>query len=168
MPTPVLYFSESNGSTPVVTDNITTLVFANVDQNSTVSNLAANNPVPQGARTFEKWIRMNVHIASTNSLSAFGAYYTSGNITDGGGGNNITGYFGTNATYATPVNTTSAVATTLTSTVTTAPGTSFTAPSNTVGAYSGYITMQCAVGSSAGGGNSTFPANWLNVSFVYS
>jgi hypothetical protein len=168
MPVPVLVWSESNGATPTVTDNIPSLVFASIDENSETSNLAATYPVAAGTYSFEKWIRLKVTTASTNGLSAFGVYFTAGNITDGGGGNTITGKFGVNATFATPTASASSVATTATSSDTSAPGTSFTAPSNVAGQYSGYITIQMNVASGATGGNATFPANWINCQYTYS
>jgi hypothetical protein len=73
-----------------------------------------------------------------------------------------------NGTYATPVATASTVATTATTTQTAAPGASFTAPANTANAYSGYITLQLNVNSSAQGGNMTFPALWFATVFTYS
>jgi hypothetical protein len=168
MAIPVLEFDESNTSGQTVTANISSIVFASVDENSSTSNLAVNNPVAAGQRSYEKWIRMKVTTASTNSLSGFGVYFTSGNITDGGGGANITGYYGTNNAYTTPTNSASSAATSLTSSDTSSPGTSFTAPANSSGSYSGYITLQVSVASGAAGGNATFPSNWMNCGYTYS
>jgi hypothetical protein len=168
MAIPVLAFSESNGATPTVTDNITNLQFASIDNNSLVSNLFNNNPVAQGANSFEKWIRMKVVTASTNGVSNFGVYFSSTPISDANSATNtITCKFGTNGAYATPTAAASTVATVLCSTVTGSPGTAFTAPSNTVGSYSGYITLQAIVGSGAAGTNATFPSNYLNTIYTY-
>jgi hypothetical protein len=167
MPVPVLVFSESNSTGPTVTDNITSLQFASVDNNSNVSNLSVNNPVAAGANSFEKYLRMKVTTAATNSLSSFGVYVAAGAITDGAGASgNITATDGVNATYAAPSASTS---TNFASTpATSAPGTTFGAPANTVGSYSNYFGFQVAVGSGASGGNATFPSNWVNVQYTYS
>lgn len=168
MALPVLVFSETNTVSVTVTDNITSIAFASIDNNSNVANLSINNPVAAGANSFEKYLRMKVTTASTNTLSAFGVYVASGSITDGGGGSNITAKLGVNLTYATPVATTSSVDTTAPST--TAPGTSFTAPTNAVGQYSAYFGFQMQVASGAQGGNATFPGSgsYLNVAYTYS
>jgi hypothetical protein len=167
MPVPVLVFSESNSTGPTVTDNITSLQFASVDNNSNVSNLSINNPVAAGSNSFEKYLRMKVTTAATNSLSSFGLYTAAGAILDGGGNSgNVTPYDGVNVTYAAPVATTS---TNFASTPSTsAPGTSFTAPANTNGSYSAYFGFQVAVSSGASGGNATVPSNWVNVQYTYS
>jgi len=152
-----------------VTDNITSLQFASVDNNSNVSNLSVNNPVAAGANSYEKWLRMKVTTAATNSLSSFGLYVASGSILDGGGSSgNVTPYDGVNQAYpgGGPVNSTSTAF--ASSPSTTAPGTAFTAPANTTGSYSAYFGFQIVVGSGASGGNATFPSNWVNVQYTYS
>jgi hypothetical protein len=165
---PVLVFSESNGSGPTVTDNITSLQFASVDENSNTSNLSVNNPVAAGANSFEKWLRMKVTTAAMNSLSAFGEYVAAGAILDGGGNSgNVSATDGVDpASYAAPTASTSSVFNLTPET--SAPGRSFTAPSNTVGSYSAYFGYQIAVASGAAGGNATFPSNWVNVQYTYS
>jgi hypothetical protein len=168
MPVPATQYSETNTVSVTVTDNITTLQFASVDNNSNVANLSPNNPIPAGQLSYEKWIRMKLTTASTNSVSAFGVWFTAGNITDGGGGANVTAKYGVNGAFATPVNTASSVATSATTGDVSSPGTSFTAPANTTNAYSGYITLQLNVGAGAQGGNMTFPANWINTIYTYS
>lgn len=168
MAVPVTVFSESNGPTPTVTDSITSLAFASIDNNSNVASLSVNNPVAAGTNSYEKWIRQKLTTPSTNSVSGFGVYFTAGSITDGGGATNtVSVYFKTNAAYATPSSATTA-GTVLSSTQTAAPGTSFTAPANSANAYSGYITLQMTVAAGASGTNVTFPANFINVQYTYS
>lgn len=167
MAVPVLVFSETNLVGATITDSISSLVFASIDANSNTASLATANPVAANSNSYEKWIRMKVTTVSTNSLSGFSVYYTTGNITDGAGANgNINCFFKVNAAYATPSASTSA-STVNCNTVTSAPGTTFTGPANTLNAYSNYITMQCTVATAASGGNAVFPSNYMNVQFVY-
>lgn len=170
MAAPTFQWSESNGSGQTVTDNQTNgVVFASVDQNSNTANLATNDPISAGSNSYEKWWRMKVTGAASNNLSGFGVYYSATAPTDqGGSSSTITMKFGTNATYATPTAATSTVATTNCSTDTSAPGTSFTAPANSVGAYSGYITQQMQTTGSATGGNVNFASPWMTAAYSYS
>ena len=167
MALPALVFSETNTVTAVVTDGISSVAFAAVDNNSNVANLSTSSPVAAGANAFEKYLRMKVTVAATNSLSAFGVYVAVGSITDGGAtAGNINIKVGVNLTFATPVATTSTVMTT--TPLTAAPGTAFTAPANTVGSYSAYFGFQAQVLAAAAGGNATFPANFINCMYTYS
>ena len=171
MSAPTLVFSETNGAvgSSVTTDNLTTINFASIDNASNTSNILTNYPVAAGSNSFEKWYRMKVTGASTNTLSAFGVYFSATAPTDGGGSSStLTMKYGVTSTYAAPTASTSTVATTLCSTDTTGPGTSFTAPANTVGSYSGYFVQQMVVASNATGGNVTFPAAWVTVQYTYS
>jgi hypothetical protein len=171
MAAPTLVFSETNGAGPsgTTTDNITTINFASADLASNTASILTNNPVAAGTNSYEKWFRMKVTGAATNSLSAFSIYFSATAPTDGAGSAaTLTMKFGVNGAYATPVATASTVATTACSTVTSAPGTTFTAPANSVGSYSGYFTQQLIVASNATGGNVTFPASWATVQYTYS
>jgi hypothetical protein len=167
---PTFGFSASNGATPTVTDAITSIVFASLDSNIiTTPTLQTANPITVGNNSFETWIRMKVTGVASNSLSAFGVYFSATAPTDNGGVSTyITMKFATNGTYATPTASASTVATTLCSTATSAPGTSFTAPANTVGSYSGYVTQQMLTTSSATGGNTTFASPWCSFAYTYS
>jgi hypothetical protein len=170
MAAPTLVFSEKNGSgSGTFTDNISTVNFASIDNASNTGGLLTNYPIAAGSNSYEKYNAMKVTGAATNTLSAFGIYFSATAPTDGGGSSTyLTMKFGVTVTYTAPVATTSTVATTTCSTVTTAPGTTFTAPSNTVGSYSGYFVEQLQVGSSATGGNCTFPGSWGTVQYTYS
>lgn len=171
MSAPTLVFSETNGAvgSSVTTDNLTTINFASADLASNTSNILTNNPVAAGTNSFEKYFRMKVTAASTNTLSAFSVYFSSTAPTDGGSSSaTLTAKYGVTATYAAPTNATSSVATSLCSADTTAPGTTFVAPSNTVGSYSGYFVQQLVVAANATGGNVTFPAAWATVQYTYS
>lgn len=171
MAAPTLQFSETNGASgaSVNTDGITAINFASVDQASNTANLLANNPVAAGTNSFEKYNRLKVTGAATNSLSAFSIYFSATAPTDGGGASaTLTMKFGAPGAYATPTATTSTVATTLCSTQTNAPGTTITAPANTVGSYSGYFCEQLQVAANATGGNVTYPAAWVTCQYTYS
>lgn len=171
MAAPTLVFSETNGAvaSAVTTDNLTTINFAAADLASNTANILVNNPVAAGTNSFEKYFRMKVTTASTNTLSAFSVYFSSTAPTDGGGASGtLTAKFGVTPTYAAPTNATSSVATTNCSTVTTAPGTTFASPSNSVGSYSGYFVQQLVVAANATGGNVTFPSAWTTVQYTYS
>lgn len=170
MAAPVLVFSENNGSgAGTKTDNITTVNFASTDEASNTGGILTNFPIAAGSNSYEKYNLMKVTTAATNTLSAFGVYFSATAPTDGGGSSaTLTMKFGVTATYTAPVATTSTVATTLCSSVTTAPGTTFTAPANTIGSYSGYFVEQLIVSGSATGGNVTFPGSWGTVQYTYS
>ena len=171
MAAPTLVFSETNGAvgSSTTTDNLTTINFASVDQPSNTANILTNNPVAAGTQSYEKWFRMKVTGASTNTLSAFSVYFSATAPTDGGGSSaTLTMKYGVTSTYAAPSNAASTVATTLCSATTTAPGTTFAAPTNTVGQYSGYFVQQLIVLGNATGGNVTYPAAWTTIMYTYS
>jgi hypothetical protein len=135
-------FSESNGATPTVTDGVTSINFGNADSPNI---LPASNPVTAGANSFEKWIRGHFY-GTYNSISNLKFYMQSGTYVTGEG---IVA--AVNATFATPVATTSIVAT---SPVPTTLGTAIapTAPGASP-SYSGYITLQLQTTSSTPPGN---------------
>lgn len=167
MASPTFQWSEQNGSgSGTATDNQTNgIVFASTDANSNTSNLASSYPLATTGYSYEKYWRLKVTGAAPTSISAFGVYFSSTAPTDYASGATLTTKFGVNASYSAPVNTASSVATTLCSSETSAPGTSFTAPANTVNSYSGYITQQLATSSSSGG-PTTWPGVWMTA--VYS
>lgn len=168
MAAPTFQWSETNGSGAVVTDNQTNgVVFASLDANSNTASLATADPITAGNNSFEKWWRMKVTGVASNSLSAFGVYFGAAPTDQGGSSATITMKFGVNGAYATPTAAASTVATTACSTDTAAPGTSFTAPANTLNAYSGYITQQMLTTGAATGGNVTFPSPWMTVQYTY-
>jgi hypothetical protein len=167
MAAPVFNFSESNGATPTITNSVTSIVFASADTQSNSSNLATTSPITAGNNSYEKWERLQITTVASNSVSAFGVYFSATAPTDQAGSSSfITMYFATNATFSTPATTTS-VATTLCSSDTSAGGTAFTAPANTANSYSGYMTFQMRTTSSATGGNVTFPSPWCTVQYTY-
>lgn len=168
MAAPTFQLSESNGSGPTVTDNTTSIVYASADSNSNTSNLATNSPITAGNNSYEKWNRLKVTGAADNSLSAFGVWWNSTAPKDSGNNNITNFYFATNHAYATPVATTSTIATTQTSTVTSSPGTSLTAPSNSVSSYSAYFISQLDPGGGAVGGNVSFASPAVSVGYTYS
>ena len=124
-------FSESNGAGPTVTDSISNVNFGNTDAPNITP---ASNPVTAGNNSYEKWIRGHFS-ASYSSISNLKFYKSLGGYA---AGESIVA--AVNATYATPVATTSIVATSPvpvllgSALVPTAPGAS---PD-----YSGYITLQ--------------------------
>jgi hypothetical protein len=75
--------------------------------------------------------------------------------------------FGVNQTFATPVATSSSKATVNANTVTSAPGTTVTAPANTVGALSGYIVEQLQFTGSAAGGPCIFASPYRTLQFTW-
>lgn len=124
-------WSESNGAGQVVTDSISNANFGNVDAPNIVP---ATNPIAAGANSFEKWVRGKFSgtfnsIANLRFWMSLGTYVMGEDIKAA-----------VNASYATPVSTTSSVATV---TVPIVEGSALapTAPSTNPG-YSGYITMQ--------------------------
>lgn len=167
MAAPSLEWSETNGAGATVTDaQINGVVLASEDANSNTANLAVNYPVPATGYSFEKWWRLKVLSVAPTSISAFGVYYSATAPTDYAGGSTLTMKFGVNSAYATPVDTASSVATVLCSSVTTGPGTSFTAPANTVSAYSAYITQQMTL-ASASGGPVNGPSTWITAAYSW-
>jgi hypothetical protein len=134
--------SESNGATPTVTDGITSINFGNVDSPNIVP---ASHPVTAGNNSYEKWVRGHFY-GTYNSISNLKFYMSVGTYVTGEG---IVA--AVNATFATPVATTSIVATSPvpvllgSALVPTAPGAS--------PAYSGYITLQLQTTSSTPPGN---------------
>jgi hypothetical protein len=172
MAAPTFVLSETNGA-GTVTDGIGTITFASVDQNSNVANLATTYPVTVPstgtAYSFEKYNRLKVTGAASNSLSAFGVYFSATAPTDSSGVTTfITPNFGATPTYAAPVNTVSTVATSACSATTAAPGTALVAPTNAIGSYSSFFVQQLAIGSGAIGGNTIWPATWWTIQYSYS
>jgi hypothetical protein len=171
MAAPTLVFSETNGASgsPAFADGISAINYASADLASNTANILQNNPVAAGTNSFEKYNRLKVTVAATNSLSAFSVYFSATAPQDGGGtAATLTFKYGTPGAYATPTNATSTVATTLCSTQTSAPGATITAPTNTVGQYSGYFATQMQVAANATGGNCVFPAAWVTAQYTYS
>lgn len=171
MPAPAFGLSETNGSgSGTVTDSLSSIVFASQDANSGTSGLATNHPITAGSNSYEKYTRLKVTTAASNSLSAFGVYFSSTAPTDQASVSTyLTSYYATNASYTAPVATASSVATSLCSSDTTSGGaTSLTAPSNTVNSYSGYFIQQLQTGSSATGGNVNYPSPWVSIGYTYS
>jgi hypothetical protein len=124
-------WSESNGAGQVVTDGISNVNFGNVDAPNIVP---VTNPIAAGTNSFEKWIRGKFYgtfnsIANLRFWKSAGAYVT---------GEDIKAV--EDATYATPVSTTSIVAL-LTVPVAEVSALIPTAPVSNPD-YSGYITMQ--------------------------
>jgi hypothetical protein len=123
-------FSESNGATPTVTDGITNVNFGSNDSYDIVPT---TYPIAAGANSYEKWIRgkFTTYTSVTNLRfwKSAGTYVTGEDV-----------HAAVNASFATPVATTSSVATV---TVQTTEGTALapTAPGASPD-YSGYITMQ--------------------------
>ena len=124
-------FAESNGAGATVTNSISNLNFGNTDAPNIVP---ASNPVTAGNNSYEKWFRG--HFSGTySSISNLKFYKSAGAYVTG---ESIVAEV--NASYATPVATTSIVAT---SAVPTSLGTALapTAPGASPD-YSGYIIMQ--------------------------
>ena len=124
-------FSETNTVSATVTDAISNVNFGNIDSPNITP---ASNPIAAGQNSYEKWIRGKfsgtfTSIANLRFWKSAGTYVTGEAIKAA-----------VNATYATPVSTTSVVAT---ADVPTAEGSALvpTAPASNPD-YSGYITMQ--------------------------
>lgn len=135
-------FSETNGAGAVVTDAISNVNFGSVD---TPNITPASNPIAAGSNSYEKYIRGHftgsyTSVSNLRFWKSAGAYVTGETIKAA-----------VNASYATPVATTSAVATV---NVPTTEGTSLapTAPGASP-SYSGYITMQLQTTGSTPAGN---------------
>ena len=123
--------SESNGAGEAVTNGIANTNFGNTDG----PNLSApNNRIIAGNNSFEKWYRGRFSGTFT-SISNLRFFKSSGALPA-----NVDVKAAADAAYATPVDTTSAVATV---DVPTVEGSALT-PAAPVGnpAFSGYITMQ--------------------------
>jgi len=124
-------WSESNTVSETVTDTLSNVNFGNADS----PNLTpASNPIAAGQNSFEKWVRGKfsgafTSIANLRFWKSAGSYVTGESIKAA-----------VNATFGTPVSTTSAVATVA---VPVTEGTALvpTAPVTNPD-YSGYITMQ--------------------------
>jgi hypothetical protein len=124
-------WAESNGAGQVITDGIANLNFGNTD----AANITPSaNPVAAGSNSYEKWLRGKfsgtyTSIANLRFWKSAGAYVT---------GEAIKAV--ANASYATPVATTSSVATADVPVVegsALAPSAPGSSPS-----YSGYVTLQ--------------------------
>ena len=165
---PTFSFSETNGAGATVTDGIPIIAFASVDSYST-SALPAASPIVQGNNSFEKYNRLKLTSVAPNGLSSFGVYFSATAPTDAGSSSaTVTVKFAANPTYAQPVATTSSVCTTAASTDTSSPGTTITAPANTVNSYSGYFAQQLQTTSGAQGGSAIFPSPWTYVGYTWS
>ena len=173
MPVPTFVWSETNSGAAVPTDNITQSVFAATDQNSNTTNLAVTSPivVPNTGSvfSFEKYLRLRVTQVASNSMSAFGIYFAAFPPEDAGLATaSLSLYYGVTASYATPINTVSAVATSLCSTNVTIPGAAIAAPANAIGSYSGYVVQQLKATAGALGGNTVWPNPWTLYTLIYS
>jgi len=167
MAAPTLVLSETNTSAATVTDNVPQISFASVDAAST-AGLSAANPISSGSNSFEKWNRVAVTAVAPNSISQMSAYFSGNPIDGGGSATNLPIKYAVNAAFATPVAAASTVATSAVSGNTSAPGATLTAPANTVGARSGYVTMQMQTAAGASGGNAVFGAPFLSISYTWS
>lgn len=150
-------WSESNGAGPTVTDGITNLNFGDVDA---VNIVAATYPIVAGSNSYEKFIRAKfggtfTEISNMKFWKSAGAYVTGEAVKAAA-----------NATYSTPVKTTSTVAT---ADVPTAEGSALAINASgggstiTAAGYSAYICLQKQTTSStpAGATNSlTFQFQW--------
>lgn len=124
-------FSETNTASVTVTDAISNVNFGNIDS----PNLTpASNPIAAGQNSFEKWVRGKFS-GSFTSIANLRFWKSAGSLVTG-----ETIKAAVNATYATPVSTTSAVAT---ADVPIVEGSALapTAPVSNPD-YSGYITLQ--------------------------
>lgn len=167
MASPTFQINESNGAGQTVTANVPQTAFASVDSAST-SGLSAANPIPQGQNSYEKWSRVAVTGVAPTAINSLSVYFPGSAVTDNSGSSaTVMLKFGVNASYATPVNTASSVATTVASTVNSAPGTTVTAPANTVGALSGYVVEQLLSNGSAAGGPCVFASPYRAFQYTW-
>lgn len=132
----VFSFSESNGAGPTVTDGITNLNFGDVDAANLV---AATYPIVAGNNSYEKFVRGKfggtfTEISNMKFWKSAGTYVTGEAVKAAA-----------NATYATPVKTTS---TTATADVPTAEGSALAINASgggstiTAAGYTAYICLQ--------------------------
>jgi hypothetical protein len=167
MPAPSLQWSETNTSAPLITDGITSFVFASLDANSNTAGLITNR-IARGLNSFEKWNRLKVVTPAANTILLFGVWFSATLPQDHAASTSTLAlYYGVNAAYATPVSSISTVATSLCSSNTTIPGAFVTTPANTIGAYSGYVTQQIQLQSGVAGGDIVFPSPWMNYQYLY-
>ena len=124
-------FTESNGAGETATTPISNVNFGSVDATGIVP---ATNPITAGNNSFEKWVRSRFSGAFT-SIANLRFWKSAGALVTG-----ETIKAAVNATFATPVDSTSIVATV---DIPTSEGASL-APDAPVGNpdFSGYITMQ--------------------------
>lgn len=166
---PTLGYAETNGAGPTgTTTQFSTggsqaVVFASTDLVSSTVNLATLNPISAGNNSFEKWWRMYVSVVAPTNITTFSVYFSATAPLDGGSvSTTLHSKFTTNVAYQSPSATAMAEAGTgLCSGSTSPPGVSFTAPANTVSAYSAYIIQQLQVDSGASGGPVTYPSAWM-------
>jgi len=135
-------FAESNGAGETVTDGISNVNFGSIDAPNITP---ASYPIPAGNNSYEKWVRGKFSgsytaISNLRFWKSAGVYVTGEDIKAAA-----------NATFSTPVQTTSSIATVTVPTVEgsalnpSAPGAS---PS-----YSGYVTLQLQTTGSTPPGN---------------
>jgi len=165
---PTFQLSETNGaSSGTVTDNVPQVAYASVDSAST-SGLSGSNPIAAGNNSYEKYNRWKLTGVAPNSISAGYVWFNATAPTDSGGSSaNLTYKYGVTNTYTQPVATTSTVATTNTTTDTATGTQAFTAPANTLNAYSQYLVTQLQVGSGAAGGNCTFQSAAITFGYTW-
>jgi hypothetical protein len=166
MAAPTFQVSETNGAGVTVTDNVPSTQFAATDTASAAS-VALNAPIAVGANSYEKWQRFKVTGAATTAIISTSIYYGAAVQDNAASTATVNLKFAVNATYATPVATTSSVATTNANTVTSAPGTTITAPANTVSAYSGYVTEQIQFTGAAAGGPCIFASPYRTFQVIW-
>jgi hypothetical protein len=167
MSLPVIQMDEGNGTSPTITQNIGSIAYASVDQNSNTGGLSAANPILIGTNSFEKWIRARVATAAPNSLTNFEIGFSATAPEDSGGSSsNIALKYGVNASFpgGGPTASTSSVATIACPGAANVP---INTPANTVGATSGWITTQLQAGGGAAGGNCIFPSPFFSLSYIY-
>lgn len=116
------------------------------------------NPITVGTRSYEKYVKLKIDVVPANAVTNFKIWG------DGGVAANTTLYWGGEvSSYATPVNTASAVATTDFSGVTSAAkGTWDTASYSALNATTKYSVFQLDVASGAS------PGNWPTETVSYS
>lgn len=129
------------------------LISADNGTNSLTNRQA--NPVPVGTRSFEKFITLYVDTAPANAVSNFKIWG------DGGVAANTTLYWGTTATYATPVSTNSTIAINNWTGITSgAKGTWDAGSYSAVGNTTNYLVLQLEAAAAATPGNWTETASF--------
>jgi hypothetical protein len=166
MAAPTFQVDEFNGSGATVTTAVPQTAFANVDSAST-SLLSAANSIPDATNSYEKWQKLHVTGVAPTAILTTSVYYGAAVEDNAASTATVQLFFGVNQTFATPTTATSSKATVNANTVTSAPGTSITAPANTVGALSGYITEQIQTNSSAAGGPCIFASPYRTFQFTW-
>jgi hypothetical protein len=155
-----LVVAVSYGAGPTVTDSVSGVDLASIDNAlNTLANRQAN-PITVGTNSYEKWIRLKITVTPFNYVQSFQVWFDS--AVDA---STTLWFTGSYVTYQ--------QGTTATSTIANADATTYTSGNKAAwdvdqytagqtGAYTKYLAMQLEAGSDAG------PGNWTQETVNYS